>query len=237
MPDASAIKEMFAGVAPRYDLLNRVLSLGIDRAWRRRVVASLELRPEHRVLDLCCGTGDLALEIARWSSCTACDFTWNMLTRARAKSRSAGRPVSLACADALELPFRDDLFDRATIAFGIRNLESMTAGLSEIRRVLKPGGRLAILEFSQPNRGWLKLPYRIYLDRLLPAVGGLLSRKEAYRYLAESIQGFPVPEVLSELLAETGFVEPRYSRLSGGIVALHVATKESSVASRRRSVS
>ncbi|HEY7819175.1 MAG TPA: class I SAM-dependent methyltransferase, partial [Vicinamibacteria bacterium] len=139
MPDASAIKEMFAGVAPRYDLLNRVLSLGIDRAWRRRVVASLELRPEHRVLDLCCGTGDLALEIARWSSCTACDFTWNMLTRARAKSRSAGRPVSLACADALELPFRDDLFDRATIAFGIRNLESMTAGLSEIRRVLKPG--------------------------------------------------------------------------------------------------
>jgi demethylmenaquinone methyltransferase/2-methoxy-6-polyprenyl-1,4-benzoquinol methylase len=225
MPDATVIKEMFEGVAPRYDLLNRVLSLGVDRRWRRRVVESLELRPEHRVLDLCCGTGDLALEIARESSCTACDFTWNMLTRARKKSAAAGRPIALACADALELPFGDDLFDRATIAFGIRNLESMSAGLAEIRRVLKPGGRLAILEFSQPNRGWLKLPYRIYLGWLLPAVGGLLSRGEAYRYLAESIQGFPVPEALVGLLKEVGFSEPRYSRLSGGIVALHLASK------------
>lgn len=225
MPDASAIKEMFEGVAPRYDFLNRVLSLGIDRGWRRRVVESLELRPEHRVLDLCCGTGDLALEIAREAPCTACDFSWNMLTRAREKSISAGRPVTLACADALELPFGCDVFDRATIAFGIRNLESMSAGLSEIRRVLKPGGRIAILEFSQPNRAWLKLPYRIYLDWLLPAVGGLVSRKEAYRYLAESIQGFPVPEVLNRLLEEAGFSEPGYTRLTGGIVALHLASK------------
>jgi len=115
MPDASVIKEMFEDVAPRYDFLNRVLSLGIDRGWRRRVVESLELRPEHRVLDLCCGTGDLALEIARESSCTACDFTWNMLTRAREKSASAGQPLALACADTLELPFGDELFDRATI--------------------------------------------------------------------------------------------------------------------------
>jgi demethylmenaquinone methyltransferase/2-methoxy-6-polyprenyl-1,4-benzoquinol methylase len=225
MLEASVIQEMFESVAPRYDFLNRVLSLGIDRGWRRRVVESLELRPEHRVLDLCCGTGDLSLEIAREATCTACDFTWNMLTRARKKSVSTGRPIALACADALELPFGNDLFDRACIAFGIRNLESMSAGLAEIRRVLKPGGRIAILEFSQPNRGWLKLPYRIYLDWLLPAVGGLLSRKEAYRYLAESIQGFPVPEVLVRMLAESGFREPRYSRLSGGIVALHLATK------------
>lgn len=225
MPEASAIKEMFEGVAPRYDLLNRVLSLGIDRGWRRRVVESLELQREHRVLDLCCGTGDLALEIAREAPVTACDFTWNMLTRARGKSVFMGRPIALACADALDLPFRSDAFDRATIAFGIRNLESMSAGLAEIRRVLKPGGRIAILEFSQPNRAWLKLPYRIYLDWLLPAVGGLLSRKDAYRYLAESIQGFPVPEVLVRLLDEANFREARYSRLSGGIVALHMATK------------
>ncbi len=225
MPEASAIKEMFEGVAPRYDFLNRVLSLGIDRGWRRRVVESLELRPEHHVLNLCCGTGDLALEIARSSRCTACDFAWNMLTRAQAKARSSNRPIAVACADALELPFADSLFNRATIAFGIRNLESMPSGLTEIHRVLKPGGRLAILEFSQPNRGWLKLPYRIYLDRLLPALGGLLSRKEAYRYLAESIQGFPVPEVLVGLLEEAGFSEARYSWLTGGIVALHVATK------------
>jgi demethylmenaquinone methyltransferase/2-methoxy-6-polyprenyl-1,4-benzoquinol methylase len=216
---------MFEGVAPRYDFLNRVLSLGIDRGWRRRVVESLELRPEHRVLDLCCGTGDLALEIARQAPVTACDFTWSMITRARAKSTSTGRNVAIACADTLNLPFAADVFDRATIAFGIRNLESMTEGLAEIRRVLKPGGRIAILEFSQPNRGWLKLPYRVYLDWLLPAVGGLLSRKDAYRYLAESIQGFPVPEVLVRLLEEARFREPRYSRLSGGIVALHLASK------------
>lgn len=235
MPEASVIKEMFEGVAPRYDLLNRVLSFGIDRGWRRRVVESLELRPEYRVLDVCCGTGDLALEIARSSPCTACDFTWNMLTRAQEKAASAGRPVALACADTLELPFADNLFDRATVAFGIRNLESMSGGLSEIRRVLKPGGRIAILEFSQPNRGWLKLPYRVYLDWLLPALGGLLSRKEAYRYLAESIQGFPVPDVLVGLLEEAGFEGPRYRRLSGGIVALHVARKPSAI-SRQPSV-
>jgi demethylmenaquinone methyltransferase/2-methoxy-6-polyprenyl-1,4-benzoquinol methylase len=225
MPDASAIRRMFEGVAPRYDLLNRVLSLGIDRGWRRRVVASLALSPNDRVLDLCCGTGDLALEIARTSSCTGCDFAWNMLTRAREKSRMEGLSVTLARADALALPFGDERFDRATIAFGIRNLESMPLGLSEIRRVLKPGGRVAILEFSQPNRFWLKLPYRIYLDWLLPFVGGLLSKKEAYRYLAESIQGFPVPEVLIRLLEEAGFRDATYTRLSCGIVALHLATK------------
>jgi demethylmenaquinone methyltransferase/2-methoxy-6-polyprenyl-1,4-benzoquinol methylase len=225
MPEASVIKEMFEAVAPRYDFLNRVLSLGIDRGWRQRVVESLELTPEHRVLDLCCGTGDLAFEIARTSPCTACDFTWNMLTRARAKSMANGIPIALACADTLALPFGDDRFDRATIAFGIRNLESMSAGLAEIRRVLKPAGKLAILEFSQPNRAWLKLPYRIYLDWLLPMVGGLLSRKEAYRYLADSIQGFAVPEVLVELLDEAGFRDCRYTRLTGGIVALHLATK------------
>ncbi|MGH9318374.1 MAG: ubiquinone/menaquinone biosynthesis methyltransferase, partial [Vicinamibacteria bacterium] len=173
----------------------------------------------------CCGTGDLALEIARHARCTACDFTWNMLTRAHVKSERSRRPIELACADALELPFRDDRFDRATVAFGVRNLENMPSGLREIRRVLKPGGRLAILEFSQPSRWWLKLPYRIYLDVLLPAVGGLLSRKEAYRYLAESIHGFPEPDVLVKLLREAGFSEPSYFRLSGGIVAVHLASK------------
>jgi demethylmenaquinone methyltransferase/2-methoxy-6-polyprenyl-1,4-benzoquinol methylase len=225
MPEASAVREMFERVAPRYDLLNRVLSLGIDRHWRRRVVESLEIGPEHQVIDLCCGTGDLALEIAAKARCTGCDFTWSMLARAREKSRTARRPIALACADTLALPFGEDLFDRATIAFGIRNLESMEAGLAEIRRVLKPGGRLAILEFSQPNRWWLKLPYRFYLGFVLPAVGGFLSRREAYRYLAESIQAFPVPERLSELLQQAGFSRASYVRLSGGIVALHLAWK------------
>jgi demethylmenaquinone methyltransferase/2-methoxy-6-polyprenyl-1,4-benzoquinol methylase len=226
MPEASAIKRMFEGVAPRYDLLNRVLSLGIDRGWRRRVVDSLELRPEHVVLDLCCGTGDLALEIAPHARSVACDFTWSMLTRARKKSQAASRPIALAAADALKLPFDDGRFDRATVAFGVRNLEDLGAGLREILRVLKPGGRVAILEFSHPNRWWLKVPYRIYLEWILPAIGGLLSSKEdAYRYLAESIQGFPEPELLVELLRESGFESPTYERLSYGIVAIHTGTR------------
>jgi demethylmenaquinone methyltransferase/2-methoxy-6-polyprenyl-1,4-benzoquinol methylase len=226
MPEASAIRRMFEGVAPRYDFLNRVLSLGIDRGWRRRVVAELDLRPEHRVLDLCCGTGDLALEIAPRASCVACDFTWNMLTRARRKSVASSRSVAFAAADALRLPFADDRFDRVTVAFGVRNLENLSRGFQEIRRVLKPGGRLAVLEFSHPHRFWLAVPYRAYLDLLLPAIGGLLSsRGDAYRYLAESIRGFPDPETLVTGLAETGFRSPSYIRLSGGIVAIHTALK------------
>lgn len=226
MPEASSVRRMFEGVAPRYDFLNRVLSLGIDRGWRRRVVRELELRPEHRVLDLCCGTGDLALEIAPHAQCTACDFTWNMLTRARAKSVATSRRIALAAADALRLPFANDRFDRATVAFGVRNLEDVSRGLLEIRRVLKPGGRLAILEFSHPRPWWLRAPYRIYLDFLLPAIGGLLSSKgEAYRYLAESIRGFPEPETLVLILGDAGFRGATYIRLSGGIVAIHTALK------------
>jgi demethylmenaquinone methyltransferase/2-methoxy-6-polyprenyl-1,4-benzoquinol methylase len=231
MPEATAIRRMFEAVAPRYDLLNRLLSLGIDRGWRRRVVSLLELRPDERILDLCCGTGDLALEIAPRAHCVACDFTWSMLSRAREKSEAGSARLSLAAADALALPFGDDLFDGATVAFGIRNLEDIGRGLNEIRRVLKPGGRLAILEFSQPHRRWLKLPYRLYLGFFLPAVGGLLSRRSAYRYLAESIRGFPRPDFLVRILEEAGFTEAGYVRLSGGIVAIHHARKRGASAS------
>jgi demethylmenaquinone methyltransferase/2-methoxy-6-polyprenyl-1,4-benzoquinol methylase len=226
MPEASVIRRMFEGVAPRYDFLNRVLSMGIDRGWRERVVSLLDLEPDHLVLDLCCGTGDLALAIAPHARCVACDFTWNMLVRARAKSDKAAKPISLASADALELPFADDRFDRATVAFGVRNLEDLSAGLREIRRVLKPGGRLAVLEFSHPDRVWLKAPYRIYLRSVLPAIGALFSAKgDAYRYLGESIQGFPEPDVLVRLFEEAGFREPRYVRFSFGIVAIHTGSK------------
>ncbi len=215
---------MFEGVAPRYDLLNHVLSLGIDRSWRRAVVLALELERDQRVLDLCCGTGDLALEMARLARPIACDFTWNMLTRARDKSRARDVPIRVAAADALSLPFSDGVFDATTVAFGVRNLADMPAGLREIHRVLVPGGTLAILEFSHPE-GWLQKPYRFYLKTLLPQLGNLLSRRgEAYRYLAESIMGFPDPDTLVDLMRDAGFGDPSYQRLTGGIVAIHRGT-------------
>ncbi len=211
---------MFSAVAPRYDRLNRVLSLGIDRSWRRKLVEDLQPRSTDRVLDLCCGTGELAIEIAPHAHCTGCDFTWEMLTRARSKSTA----VPWAAADTLNLPFVSGTFDAATVAFGVRNLEDMAAGLREIRRVLRGGGVLAILEFSHPTPPMFRLPYRLYLRLLLPALGYLLSRRGgAYRYLADSIMGFPQPERLVEMLREAGFSEASFHHLSGGIVAIHTA--------------
>ena len=225
MPEASTVRRMFAGIAPRYDLLNHLLSLGIDRRWRRDVVSGLNLKPSDRVLDLCCGTGDLALELAPHARCLACDFTWEMLTRAKAKSTRAGQTLRLAAADALRLPFPANQFDAATVGFGVRNLEDLPAGLREFRRVLRPQGSLAILEFSQPTHRLLRLPYQVYLNGFLPLIGRVVSeRKEAYRYLAESIAGFPNPETLSEILAAEGFRNINYRRLTGGIVAIHTAT-------------
>jgi demethylmenaquinone methyltransferase/2-methoxy-6-polyprenyl-1,4-benzoquinol methylase len=225
MPEAAFIRRMFAGVAPRYDLLNHLLSLGIDRRWRASVAARLALGPSERLLDLCCGTGDLALELAGRCRALGCDFTWEMLTRARRKSRRRGLALELVAADALRLPFADGVFDAATVAFGVRNLEDLTGGLAELHRVLRPGGRLVILEFSQPNHPLLRLPYRLYLNGLLPLVGRLIShRREAYRYLADSIAGFPDPETLSRLLIGPGFRNVRFERLTGGIVAVHEAT-------------
>lgn len=225
-PQASSVQQMFEGVAPCYDLLNRVLSLGIDRSWRRRLVESLGLGREHVALDLCCGTGDLALELAGHARCVACDFTWNMLTRAQVKSKSSETPLGLAAADTLSLPFPDERFDATTVAFGLRNLADMDKGLREMRRVLKPGGTLAILEFSHPQGFWLRAPYRFYLNVLLPRMGDLLSKKgEAYRYLAESIMGFPDPDTLLGMMRTAGLKDVSYQRLTGGIVAIHKATK------------
>lgn len=222
---------MFAGIAPRYDLLNHLLSLGIDRRWRRDVVSGLDLKPSDRVLDLCCGTGDLAFELAPHARCLACDFTWEMLARAKAKagqarqSGRAGQTIRFAAADALHLPFPAAQFDAATVGFGVRNLEDLATGLREFRRVLRPNGSLAILEFSQPTHPLLRLPYQAYLHGLLPLIGRVVStRKEAYRYLAESIAGFPNPETLSDILAAEGFRNVSYRRLTGGIVAIHTAT-------------
>ena len=226
MPDPKVIRQMFEEVAPRYDLLNRVLSFGIDRLWRREVVKVLDLRSEDRALDLCCGTGDLAIEINFKASCFACDFTWSMLKHAREKSNQVSKPLKLVAADTLSLPFPSNTFDAATIAFGIRNLSNINHGLSELYRVLKPGGNIAILEFSHPQHFWLKLPYKLYLNVIVPNIGKLLShRRTAYQYLAESIIGFAKPDELNAIMIKNGFHNSQYKQLTGGIVAIHYGQK------------
>ena len=220
MPEAVRIRRMFSTVAPRYDQLNRVLSLGIDRAWRRTLAKSLAAKTTDRILDLCCGTGDLALELSLNAHCIGTDFTWEMLTCARRKSKE----VPWAAADTLKLPFLSGTFDGATIAFGLRNLENMHEGLKEIKRVLRDDGVLAILEFSHPTNPMFRIIYQLYLKLFLPTLGYLLSQRGgAYRYLAESIIDFPKPEKVIEMLHEAGFSRTSFRHLSGGIVAIHTA--------------
>lgn len=217
---------MFSGVAPRYDFLNHLLSLGIDRRWRQEVARSLDLDSDDRVLDLCCGTGDLAFVLASHATCIACDFTWEMLALAQEKSREVSQNIELAAADAQMLPFPQESFDAVTVAFGVRNLEDLALGLTELRRVLRPGGTVAILEFTRPRNMLLKIPYALYLHVVLPWIGRLISNEQgAYRYLADSIAGFPDPETLSGKLRNAGYSNVSYRLLTGGIVAIHLAKK------------
>ena len=217
---------MFSGVAPRYDFLNHLLSLGIDRRWRKEIARSLGLEPDDRVLDLCCGTGDLALEMAPRATCFACDFTWEMLALAQEKSRKRSQTIHLAAADAQGLPFPQESFDAVTVAFGVRNLEDLALGLGEFHRVLRRGGAVAILEFTRPRNVLLKIPYAFYLHVVLPLIGRLVSNEQdAYKYLADSIAGFPDPETLSSKLESAGYSEVSYRLLTGGIVAIHMGKK------------
>ena len=220
---AAWVRGMFARVARRYDLANHVLSFNIDRLWRartvRRVRPILE-RPGARVLDVCCGTGDLTLALAR--ECRApvlgSDFCHPMLVAARGKG-AAG----LFEADALRLPLRDASLDLITAAFGFRNLANYGAGLAEMRRVLRPAGMAAILEFSEPPNPAFAALYHFYSRRILPLIGGALSgSRDAYTYLPESVRKFPSAGELAEEMRRAGFAEVRYERFTGGIVALHL---------------
>jgi len=220
---AAWVRGMFARVARRYDVANHLLSFNIDRLWRartvRRVRPILE-RPGARVLDICCGTGDLTLALAR--ECRApvlgSDFCHPMLVAARGKG-AAG----LFEADALRLPLCDASLDLITAAFGFRNLANYGAGLAEMRRVLRPGGMAAILEFSEPPNALFAALYHFYSRRILPLIGGALSgSRDAYTYLPESVRKFPSPEELAEQMRRAGFAEVRYERFTGGIVALHL---------------
>jgi demethylmenaquinone methyltransferase/2-methoxy-6-polyprenyl-1,4-benzoquinol methylase len=238
--DASKkIREMFAQIAPRYDLLNHVLSLQLDRLWRARTARRLQAildRPDALVLDLCCGTGDLAFALARAGKAhiVGADFAHPMLVRAREKSaalapppnQSAAPPMPFFEADALRLPFAGASFDLVTSAFGFRNLANYEAGLREILRVLKPGGAIAILEFTEPPDGLLGDFYRWYFCKVLPRIGGLISGdRSAYTYLPKSVARFFRPPELAALLSAVGYHSVDFRVWTLGTVALHTALR------------
>jgi len=225
------VRRMFDAVAQRYDLLNHLLSLNIDRSWRRHAVRRLRpelARPGVRVLDLCCGTGDLlfALESECHAAVLGCDFSHPMLVLARQKAARRGVRAHFVEADALRLPLPDASVDLITTAFGFRNLANYRLGLAEMSRVLRPGGVAAILEFSKPPHPLISAFYNFYSRRLLPAIGGALSgSREAYAYLPESVRRFPGAEELAGDMRRAGFQQVRFTRMTAGIVALHLGTR------------
>jgi demethylmenaquinone methyltransferase/2-methoxy-6-polyprenyl-1,4-benzoquinol methylase len=215
------VRTMFDRIAPVYDVMNRAMTLGLDRRWRR-LAALAVVRPGDDVLDSCCGTGDLAIADARAGGrVTGVDFSEAMLERARRKAPE----LAWVRADALDLPFADGTFDVATVAFGVRNVADLDAGLSELARVLRPGGRLAVLEITRP-RGVLRAFFRLWFDVLVPLAGKVLPGGAAYTYLPASVRRFPGPDDLARAIERAGFTAVRYRLLAGGIVALHVAERE-----------
>ncbi len=242
--DASRkVREMFTQIAPRYDLLNHILSLQMDRMWRARTAKILRPildRDDAKVLDLCCGTGDLAFALSRRGNARVwgADFAHTMLVRARAKAAEASmengaRAIPFVESNALSLPFADGTFDLVTTAFGFRNLANYEAGLREIRRVLKTGGTIAILEFTEPKPGWFGDLYRWYFRAVLPKIGAMISGdKSAYTYLPKSVARFFQPGELSELLTGSGFESAEARLWTGGTVALHMGRKNAGVYDR-----
>jgi len=227
--EAARIAGMFDEIAWRYDRLNHLLSGGLDRTWRRRAIRELQLTERDRVIDVCTGTADVALEAATRSvRVTGVDFSGVMLQIGLQKVRAAGlgARVSLARADAMALPFADASFDAATIAFGIRNVADPVAGCRELHRVLSPRGRIAILEFGMPRRRLLASGYRWYSRHVLPRVGRALSRhRDAYEYLPASIEAFPYGEAFVTLLRQAGFPRARFVPLVFGTVYLYLADR------------
>jgi demethylmenaquinone methyltransferase/2-methoxy-6-polyprenyl-1,4-benzoquinol methylase len=222
------VRDMFAGVAPRYDLLNHLLSGSLDLVWRRRAARALGAAPGAAVLDLCCGTGDQALALERRGArVAAADFCVPMLAIARrklrrSKVRQAGRPPAFLAADALALPFPARRFGGATVTFGLRNVADLDAALGQLAAALRPGAPLVVLEFAIPQAPLLRAAYLLYFRRLLPAIGRLLSpRGAAYSYLPSSVLGFPQRRAFLDRMAAAGFGELASTDLSGGIVCLY----------------
>jgi demethylmenaquinone methyltransferase/2-methoxy-6-polyprenyl-1,4-benzoquinol methylase len=232
---AERVQKMFARIAPRYDFLNHLLSFSLDRVWRRRTAQHflhILRRPDARVLDVCCGTGDLAFAFDRARAApvapiVGADFVEGMLVRARAKATSAGERAAFVAADALNLPFADGSLDLVTSAFGFRNLANYEHGMREIARVLRPGGEVGILEFSEPGSGLMAAAFRFYFRQILPRVGGAISGSgEAYAYLPASVGKFPSPGDLAELMEASGFADARFESWNFGSVVLHTARRK-----------
>jgi demethylmenaquinone methyltransferase/2-methoxy-6-polyprenyl-1,4-benzoquinol methylase len=246
-PEAAQVREMFDRVAGFYDLLNTAMSAGLHHRWRARAVEEARVGPGSRVLDVATGTGDLALELARrvapGGEVVGSDFSERMLERARAKAGAAGlaeappaaasapaaaqhRPatVRFESGDALALPYADDSFDAATVGFAVRNFADLPRGLAELVRVVRPGGRVVVLEFTTPRRPPLSLFYRVWFDRLVPLLGHLSSDPDAYTYLPESVKRFPPPAAVAGELARAGLGDIRWLLTAGGIVTIHSGT-------------
>ena len=221
---ARQVNRMFDRIAGVYDAMNRLMTVGMDRRWRRRAADRAELRRGDSALDVCCGTGDLSLELARRTgpdgAVIGCDFSEPMLELARQKAQ--GVPgVRFEWADALELSYQDGCFDAVTVGFGARNLANLDRGLAELCRVLRPGGRLVILEITRPRRPPLSWFFALWFDRLVPLLGALAGDRDAYSYLPESVRTFPGPRQLAAKLDQAGLERIRVTVLAGGIIAIH----------------
>ena len=219
---AEGVRAMFDRIAPVYDAMNRVMTAGLDQHWRKETVRDA-VRSGDYVLDACCGTGDLAIAASKAGAAgvVGLDFSGRMLERARRKAPE----LEFVQGDVLALPFEDASFESAVVGFGVRNVEDLEGAFRELRRVLRPGGRLGILEITTPS-GWLAPFYRLWFDRIVPLLGRLLPGGDAYTYLPASVRRFPGPDELAELLRVCGFGAVRFRLFAGGIVALHVGEAE-----------
>jgi demethylmenaquinone methyltransferase / 2-methoxy-6-polyprenyl-1,4-benzoquinol methylase len=225
---SSEVRGMFDRISGVYDLMNSAMTAGLHHQWRQRAVDRAQVGPGDDALDICCGTGDLALELRRRigpdGRVVGSDFSEPMLDLARAKSGEQGLPVEFGWADALNLPYGDDGFDAVTVGFGARNLADLDKGLGEMARVLRPGGRVVILEITRPTREPLSSFYSLWFDRLVPLLGQAAGDADAYSYLPESVRTFPQPRELADKMDAAGFTDIRWLLLAGGIIAIHSGT-------------